>query len=373
MVIGQYAPIVGGAEVQARRLAEELAHRGHEVRVLTGRWDSASAAEETLNGVCVQRLPTLCNVLGVRGLRWMGRRWFLRALRRELVRLGGQIDILHAHQLLEPAVVAVRVAATLHKPVIAKMSSCGVTSDAGVLCLRSGRRAWHHVCTGLTRLVAVSDAVERDAREAGFPGERIVRIPNGAPATNWHKESYEGDRRIVCVSRCRPEKGVDTLIRAFGHLSRSVAGLTLDVVGGGELQGAMVVLSRTCGVPSNVVFHGDVANVLPFLKQADVFVLPSRTEGMSNALLEAMAAGLPCVATAVGGNPDLIRDGETGLLCQAEDPAGMSEAIKRLLRDESLRTRLGTAARQKVQSEYTIPQVAARYEALYAELIGERP
>jgi glycosyltransferase involved in cell wall biosynthesis len=371
MVIGRYAPIVGGAEVQARRLAEALVRRGHSVTVLTGRWSGVMPAEEAMDGVRVRRLSALRNGLGVRGLRRLGWMWFARQVRSELELLADETDVIHAHQLLEPAVAAVAAAQEIGKPVIGKMSSAGVTGDPRVLRERSGEAAWERLRQGLTRLVAVSAAVERDARAAGFTESRIARIPNGAPIPPWRKEDYTGDRRVVCVSRCRPEKGVDVLLKAVRLLMRSLAGLRLDVVGGGELQPALEREARVGSYSHAIAFHGDVADVTPFLRSADVFALPSHTEGLSNALLEAMSVALPCVATNVGGNPDLIEPEVTGLLCEPGDPASLADALKRLLVDDGLRARVGRAAREKVERDFSLDSVAARYESLYAELVRD--
>ena len=205
----------------------------------------------------------------------------------------------------------------------------------------------------------------------GFPPERIVRIPNGVPIPEWQKENYGGAQRIVCVSRCRPEKGLDILLQAFAIVAAKHNAVTLDVAGGGEEMAALKRMAVKAGLCGRITFHGDVADVTPLLKEADVFVLPSRAEGLSNALLEAMAAGLACVATAVGGNRELIADGESGLLCAPENPAALAHALKRMLTDAALRERAGRAARGRVEKQYAIETVAARYERLYGALLAK--
>ena len=372
-MIRQYPPTVGGAEIQAQRLAEELVRRGHPVRVLTGRWRGDLPAEDLDRGVWVCRLGTLWNGFGLPGLRRFGQQRYLHALGRELARSAPDSDVIHVHQILESAVVATRAASVAGVPTIGTMCSSGCTSDISVLRDRCGDHVWTELCSGLTRLVALSAPVERDAVEAGFPPERIVRIPNGVPLPDWRKEDYRGDRQIVCVSRCRPEKGLDVLVKAFGHLSKTMAGLSLHLVGGGEERAALEGLASITGVRQSVLFYGDVDDVTQHLRDADVFVLPSHTEGMSNALLEAMAAGLPCVATRVGGNPELIEDGVTGVLCEPGDPRALAQALKRMLVDEELRRRAGEAARRRIEEHYAMGAVATRYQALYAEVCGGTP
>lgn len=372
MVIGQFSPVVGGAEVQAGRLASELIRRGQDARILTGRWSHAWPAEEEIEGAPVKRIGALRPWLGLPGLRRHSYRWFVRGLRRELIALGRQVDIVHAHQILEPAVAAVRASRVTGVPVIAKMSGSGMAGDLDGLRRRSGEPAWRELCAGLARFVAVSESAAAAAVAAGFPSERVRRIPNGAPAALWRKESYDGSRRLVCVARCRPVKGLDVLIRAFGRLAAERGELALDLVGGGPERKALEALARGLGLSERVTFHGDVPDPTPFLRQADVFVLPSRAEGFSNALLEAMAAGLPCVATAVGGATEVITHGDTGLLVRPEDPAALEDAVGRALDDAGLRERMGRRARRRVEEDYSIASVADRYEALYREVIADR-
>jgi glycosyltransferase involved in cell wall biosynthesis len=127
-------------------------------------------------------------------------------------------------------------------------------------------------------------------------------------------------------------------------------------------------LLMNSNLSSQVHLPGQVKNVAEYLQAADLFVLPSRAEGLSNALLEAMAVGLPIVATAVGGTSDAISHGGNGLLILPEDQVALSEAIISLLQDSALRERLGYAARCTVETEYTISSVAARYLELYQTL-----
>jgi glycosyltransferase involved in cell wall biosynthesis len=156
------------------------------------------------------------------------------------------------------------------------------------------------------------------------------------------------------------------LIAAIGALRAAGRAAALAVVGDGPLRAALAESAERLGVASHVELLGDRADVRDVLAALDVFVLPSRTEGMSNALLEAMATGLPVVATAVGGTPEVIADGSSGLLVPVDDPAAMAAAIVRVLDDPSLAGRLGAAARQTVEERYGAKSMVRRLEAVYA-------
>jgi glycosyltransferase involved in cell wall biosynthesis len=131
--------------------------------------------------------------------------------------------------------------------------------------------------------------------------------------------------------------------------------------------------AQALNISGNILWLGERSDVGGLLAASDIFVLPSHQEGFSNALLEAMAANLPVIATAVGGNVDAVRDNETGLLVSAKDPQGLAAAIARLAKDSSLRRRLGDAARRRVEKRFSLGACVERYEKLYRALIGPAP
>ena len=175
------------------------------------------------------------------------------------------------------------------------------------------------------------------------------------------------DRVVLTVGRLSHEKGQTHLIRALPQM-REIARLV--IVGDGPDRGALECAGRAQGLPRPVIFAGAASRVGPFYAMADVFVLPSLSEGSPNALLEAMACGLPIVATRVGGVPEIAVDGETALLVPPEDPVALARAIDRLLRDRPLAARLGSAARATVLTRYTPELRATTLSGLYASLAG---
>ena len=215
-------------------------------------------------------------------------------------------------------------------------------------------------------------------RPSGRAGQRTDVIPSGVD-TDVFRPTDSGaeakmrlglaaDRPVIgTVGRLEPRKGTATLVAAVAALrAEGRHDATLVVVGDGPLRAELAADAERLGIPSHVRLLGDRADVSAVLAALDVFVLPSRTEGMSNALLEAMAMARPVVATAVGGTPEVIADGESGVLVAADDPAAMAAAVGRLLDTPVLAARIGAAARQTVEERYGARSMVRRLEAVYA-------
>jgi len=233
------------------------------------------------------------------------------------------------------------------------------------------------------QFVAVSQATERYLRRVEWvPEGKIRRIPNAiAPLSTVKAEDVARLRRlwaaddgagplIGTVARFDPQKGLDVLLEAVARLRQHVPSLRCVFVGEGELRGQLEAQSRSLGVAHMVHFSGTRRDVPAVLAALDVFVLPSRFEGLSLALLEAMAAGRPVVATAVSGTVEVVRHEATGLLVPPNDPEALAAALRRLLAERALAERLARAGQEHVLTRYTIEPVARRYEAMYEELLA---
>jgi glycosyltransferase involved in cell wall biosynthesis len=373
-IVPQFWPIVGGAETQARRLSAELRRQGAEVEVWTGRWSRDAAALEGIDGVPVRRLGAGIALRPVRLRRWL----FLVALLAELLRHGRRFDVFHVHQLLYPAFAAALAGRLLGRPVIARVSSAGSTSDlrmaarGGLGLQRALTRRW------LARVVVMNAESERECLRFGYAPSQLVRIPNGVHVESAPVARQPGPGlRVLYAGGLRKEKRLEVLLEAWGQ-----AGCpgTLSLAGdGGERRALEAGAARLTGVR----FLGQLADVGPLYDAADAFVLSSDAEGMSNALLEAMAAGCACIATRVGGNVEALggtTEGQppaggfeaaaAGLLVRVGDSAGLAAALRRLAEDVSLRGSLAAAAAERSRRELSLASVAERYRRLYAELLG---
>lgn len=210
----------------------------------------------------------------------------------------------------------------------------------------------HPICNG----------VDVESFRSLEPREREVVLPPGfAGPDNF---------LVGTVGRLEAIKDQLTLVRAFGEMCARRPEdnrLRLLLVGDGSLQAEIEALATSEGIRDRVWLAGSREDVVPLMSAMDVFVLPSLAEGISNTILEAMACSLPVVATRVGGNAELVVDGETGLLVPRADPQAMAEALLRYLDDDSLRSRHGTAARQRAVENFSIDGMVRNYQDIYNE------
>ena len=150
----------------------------------------------------------------------------------------------------------------------------------------------------------------------------------------------------MTVGRLHPQKNQAMLIRAFAEFLKDHPGYTLSLYGEGELEAELKELAAGLGVEKSVIFHGNIENIHPEIADAEMFILPSDYEGLSNALLEAMMMGIPCISTACEGSTDVIRTGENGLLVPVGDETALLDAMCRLADDKALRERIGKEGRK---------------------------
>jgi sugar transferase (PEP-CTERM/EpsH1 system associated) len=246
-------------------------------------------------------------------------------------------------------------------------------------------RRWLNRITGPLpdRVACVSESVaEFAAQTIGIPPAKLAVIPNGIPLEDFQPGDRSRARvdlgiplRAVVagtVGRLQPVKGTGYLLEAWSRLASDHPDAILLLVGGGPQQAALERMSRRLGISERVRFLGDRADVPGLLRGMDVFVLPSLWEGMPNAALEAMAVGLPVVATAVGGTSEVVVDGVTGLLVQPGDPDALAQSIARLLRDPDLRHKMGQAGRERVVKHFSVGRTVEQTERLYEQLLVEK-
>ena len=235
------------------------------------------------------------------------------------------------------------------------------------------------LCNLWTDMILTNCAACREAiiHDEGVSPRRVRVLENGVdlsrfPPLHPARQSPNGSTvpaRVGIVANLRPIKNLDLFIRAAALVAPEFPHATFHIAGTGELGQELDSLARALGLEDRCVLHGPVADIPAFLAGLDVAVLCSRSEGMSNALLEYMAAGKAIVATAVGANVQLLKNNVNGLLVPVGDPVRLAGALRRLLRDPALGRRLGTAARQKVEQFYSREAMVRRFEAFYRELI----
>lgn len=230
--------------------------------------------------------------------------------------------------------------------------------------------------------VAVSEKIAREAIEReGVSPQKLVTIPNGIPVASYMQPRDrnalrrelglpESTRLIGTVGRLVKEKNYSLLIRSFACLAAQNPTVHLVLIGDGPCNAALHSECNRLGLDDQATFLGQRSDIPDLLACLDVFVLSSSTEGMSIALLEAMATGCPIVVTAVGGNTELIEQEITGLVVPPDDETALCRAIARLVNDRVLAARLGAAACAKARDQYSIERMVNQYESLYRQLIS---
>ncbi len=251
-----------------------------------------------------------------------------------------------------------------------------------------GMSAWRErlhtllVNRGVIQILVTSSArTKNNAIEAGVQPKRIKIIYNAImPFDISHADREPVRQQIVLkpddvlfltVGRLVYEKGHEFLVEAMSEVAKSAPNATVGICGDGPLRGELVHQIERLGLQKKVNLLGLWENLHELLAAADVFVLPSRWEGLPMALLEAMMAGLPVIATRVEGVDEVVEDGVHGLLVPTEAPDALAKAILQLCRDPEMRRRMGAAARKRVLESYTTDRMCGQYLALMRRGLGE--
>jgi len=210
------------------------------------------------------------------------------------------------------------------------------------------------------------------------PRSKIEVCPNGVDVNVFEgvrdlremRAAECGDAGLVfgLVCALRPEKDVPTLLAAFARVN---AGTRLVIVGDGPCGDEWIALADRLQLGERCRFVPATRDIGPWLRTMDVFVLPSTTEGLSNALMEAMASGCCVIASRAGGNPELVRDGENGFLFETGNVEGLAAQMRRAANDGALRQRLGARAKQMIAEQFSIAASASRMADIYARFLGE--
>jgi glycosyltransferase involved in cell wall biosynthesis len=367
----RYAPLVGGAEKVLSYLAPALAEEGHEVTVLTSSLDvehlPADEVVPTARGsLRVVRLPT-------RRIRFVGTLLHMRHLAVELQRL--RPDLAYVSMLKHDAYAALGVGRDDGFPVVLRPEGAGDTGDIAWLAHARFGQAIARRCREASAFVAISRAVENELQTAWAPGNLppIVSIPNGVPvpATPYaRRPDWREAPTAVFVGRLAVEKSIGTLLDAWPLVRDAIPDAQLVLVGDGPERNGLEAHAARLGLTSAVHFRGALSDPGPALRDADLFVLPSREEGMSIALLEAMALGLPVVVSSIPGNRKLVSDFKHGRLFPVGDPRALARAILDQWSEPDRALHMARAARSLVQKNYSIRAMARTHLELFDRLIA---
>ena len=296
----------------------------------------------------------------------------------QLVRLFRQErpDVVHTHSwgTLYEGLVAARLASVPHV-----IHGEHGTLDTRRFNLLAQRWAWRRADCVLS---VSSRLAERMASEVGYERDRIHVIRNGIDTARFHPGRRaaarralgfgDGDAVIGTVGRLVPVKDQATLLDALGQLRATQRPFKAVIAGDGPLRGPLESRAAALGLSDCLTFLGERADVEDVLAAIDVFTLSSVSEGLSNTILEAMATGLPVVATRVGGADELVEDGRTGVLVAARDPEALAAQLGRLVGDARLRQSMGAAGRVRAEREFSLERMTADYESMYFRIATGR-
>jgi len=376
MVSPQFRPIVGGYERAAERLAASLAARGHGVTVLAERRYPAWPKRESFDHVELRRWwcwyrPGVHVATSLLGLLWT------------LALRGWRFEVWHAHQYGHHAAVTVLMGKLLRRPVVLKLTS----SCAGGIAqsLRGARfatilRFLHRRVDGVA---APTRETAREAVDFGIPSHRVRVVPNGVDVRRLMPTPRCERRRCkealgvpdvpiaISIGRLVQPKQIDLMIQAWALAMAHVREpWMLVIVGEGQERASLEAQAMRLGLGQSVRFVGHQANIEAWLSCAELFLQSSSREGLSNTMLEAMAAGLPVVITAVSGTKECVGETGAGRVVPIGDTDALAAALVELASDPVARDRCGAVARRVVDEGFSVEGVVDRCEALYRDLIG---
>jgi len=416
IAIATFDPLVGGAEMQAKAQGVALCKRGHDTTIVTFRHAKEWSSHELVSGLPVIRVAGKLLAERAKQPKSMQKLLYLLAQ----VVLGWTLwtqrhhyDVLHVYQLSLLALPTALVCLLARKPLIISVRSTGsgkltrsctehVTLAVGPLdptapWLQVDGHTWvdgdleplkrmGNFFMDVTRFLLIQTravVVILSTRMKEYlathdlllPGVQL--IPNGVDIGHFHPIYDEAtlktrENTVVCVSKFRYEKGNDVLLQAWHIVHKELPQARLILVGAGPLQKQLQCMAEALQITESIEFAGLQSDVPAQLHRAGIAVLPSRWEGMPNAVLESMACALPCVATRVSGSEDIIQHGENGLLVEAEDYEAMAQALLTLLRDPVLGQQYGRAARKTIEQYYSFDHITNIYIKLYQEVLSRR-
>ncbi|HEY0738377.1 MAG TPA: glycosyltransferase family 4 protein [Herpetosiphonaceae bacterium] len=371
MISSVFYPSIGGAQTHTLRLSQKLKARGVDVLVITRHYEGLARYEE------IDGIPTYRVGKGEGNLIVAALSYIVGALR-VLLAQRNRYHILHCHLMISPMTIGLLAKPLVRKPLVINPHRSGKIGDVGFL-------THNRPITGRLRLalarrwgdafVSISRDIHDELAGIGVGDNKLWDIANGvdvdhfAPVTAAERAELRESLDlplgplVVFTGRLVTEKGVNVLIDAWPRVLRAQPDAKLLLVGDGDQREELEAQARQLGIAEQVIFAGGCADVAPYLRAADAFVLPSFAEGLPIALLEAMACGLPSVATAIGGTMRVLTDDVHGRLVPVSDPTALAQGLIEALGPSG--QTWGEQARQHVVAQYSLDVVADRYMEMY--------
>jgi glycosyltransferase involved in cell wall biosynthesis len=381
MLVRYYSPHLGGNEQQCQLLAEYLVTNNFNVLVITERYSAKLIKSENLNRVNIVRLNSLNTYFDISKVHPSN--FFAKLFRFGFYYLAEyslminiffflrckklRNEVLHIHQNNWIAFWGL-LGINKRIPVIIKDATLNGFNELRFMPLSAYMKK---IIIKNGRFVAISKDIQSNLLENGVNAENIYTIPNGIIIPS-KSNSYNNFQDIIFVGNFAQGKikGLDILINAIIHVFKQDKETKLLIIGNGDPEPYLIQLNNYSSFKNRIHFLGQIDNISDYFLNSFIFVLPSRSEGMSNALLEAMSYGMPCVSTMVSGSKDLIIDRENGLLVPIENEFSLAESILFLLKNKEFARELGMKARNTIERFYKSEVVYKKYEFLYKNLIN---
>ena len=382
-----YHPNLGGLGRQAQLLTERLRKAGVDLFVIARKM-TVNDGFSFSSDVEVIRVPSLFpqwHILEEISLKnVMISMVFSLGCILALVRYRKRYDIVHFHGASLPLLFALPILQWMGKKVVAKVAAANLGTEAGSL---SGRY-WllGDLLAILMRradaFVAISEEIREGLIRDGVSPGRIHRIDNFidtslfSPTGPEEKDhlmeelGYRGKLLVLCSGRLVPRKGVEYLLKAWKEITVAHPDARLLLLGDGPLLGSLAEMTERLEISDTVRFAGRIEDVPRYLRAADLFVLPSMQEGMPNSLLEAMACGLPAVATRIGGVADVVGERGCAWLVEPGRWESLREGMGKMLSEKDLRNRISAAALDTIRENYSLESRVIRYLDLYQSCLG---
>lgn len=367
IVSRRWPPYAGGAEQQLCRVADALMKQGHHIRVFTG----ANAAASSLRG-----LDTEVVRLWDPEVRWLGTAVFLLQLFAYLLFYSRWCTVMLLSMINETTAISALTCRITGTPMAIRLSAAGNVGNFAWTRQRRIGSIYRCAARMAARVICQTSASVEEAVAYGVPASKIRVMRNCAPSSQSacnEERKFNGSRaNILWCGRLSPEKNPDMALDVMEVLLNDNIQASLTMVGQGELQAAIEsrlaeneVLSRGLRVV------GFLEDTTACYQDADILMLTSNEDAQPNVILEAMASGVPVLATAVGGVPEMVRDGQTGILVPPGDIDAMVAAVKELVEDPEKRKRLSAAGHRYVAEHHAPGKIAAQYEELFTGLVTE--
>lgn len=370
-IIQDYYPRLGGAQRQIAEQAPLLKKLGVEITVLTRRYPGLKPFE-IIGGVPVHRMP-------IPGPKAIAAISFILTATWKIIRL--RPNLIHAQELLSPGTTAVLARGLTGIPVVAKVLRGGQLGDMAKIS-RGGLGKWRvpFICNNIDGFAVISQEIDAELAGAGVPASKRFPLTNGvdtdrfAPLPAAAKQTLRQQLGLpidgllaVYTGRLEPEKRIDQIIQLWPQVRKEHPKARLLLLGSGKQEEHLRQLAG-----DGVDFIGQLDDVVSHLQAADLFLLPSATEGLSNSMLEALSCGLPVIATTVGGAEDVLTHNENGWLIPPDMPESLLEALLTVFKDDTLRMRLGQNARQRMLETYSLPVIVKKVRDMYDEVLARR-